>query len=66
MRDWVALSLSWAVGEGPSVPIIANVRCCRAIVRVMLIWLLESGAGGVGVGMLYSCKVGSMTTVATR
>jgi hypothetical protein len=60
------VSLSSVVGGGPVLAMIANVRCCRAIVRVVVMWLCGSGAGGVGVGVLCAGKEGSMTMVATR
>ena len=66
MRDWVAVSLAWVVGGGPAFSMIASVRCCKAIVRVVLIWLGESGAGGVGVRSCCAGTEGSMTMVATR
>ena len=45
---------------------IASVRCCKAIVRVVWIWLYESGAGDVGVRIVCAGKGVSMTMVATR
>jgi len=67
VRVWVAVSKSGVVGGGPALlSMIANVRCCRAIVRVMSIWLWGSGAGGVGLGVLCVGKGESMTMVATR
>ena len=43
VRGWVAVSQSGVVGSGPALSMVANVRCCRAIVRVMSIWLWGSG-----------------------
>jgi hypothetical protein len=65
-RDCARLGRPGTVGGGPALSMIANVRCCRAIVRVMSIWLWGSGAGGVGVWVLCVSKGESMTMVAMR
>ena len=54
--DCARLGRGVAVLDGPALSMIANVRCCRAIVRVMSMWLWGSGAGGVGVGVLCAGK----------